>query len=87
VGLAVGIPLLAIDGDPTCDLPNPRKNCPEVYNTAGGGAALVTLGVGGLAAAGVLFYLDYRSRHRPNVPTVSLGPVSGGAMVTAGGRF
>jgi hypothetical protein len=87
VGLAVGIPLLAIDGDPTCDAPNPRKNCPEVWNTAGGGAALVTLGVGGLVASGVLFYLDYRSRHRPHVPTVSLFPTSGGAVVTAGGRF
>jgi hypothetical protein len=89
VGLAIGIPLLVIDGEPTCDVPNPQKNCPEVWNTAGGGAAVLTLGVGGLAAAGVLFYLDYRSRHRPGTPAaVSVVPIAGGGgMVMAGGRF
>jgi hypothetical protein len=87
VGIAVGIPLLVIDGDPTCDAPNPRKNCPEVYNTAGGGAALLTLGVGGVAAGAVLFYLDYRSRHRPATPRLSFAPLAGGGLVTASGQF
>jgi hypothetical protein len=64
----------------------PERNCPEVYNTAGAGAALVTLGAAGLAASGVLFYLDYRSRHRPP-PTVAIMPTAGGGMLTVGGKF
>jgi hypothetical protein len=86
VGLAVGIPLLAIDGHPTCDKPNPMQSCPEVYNTVGGGATLLTLGLLGGAASGVLFYLDHRARAKPR-PTVLILPVQGGAYVSTGGRF
>jgi hypothetical protein len=87
VGLAVGIPLLAIDGRPTCDLPNPRTACPNVYNTVGGGATLLTFGILGAAGSGVLFYLDHRARKRAAHPTVALFPIEGGVYVTAGGRF
>lgn len=86
VGVAVGIPLLVIDGNPTCNLPNPRRTCPEVYSTGGAGGALLGLGVAGLAASGVFFYLDYRASHRPR-PAVSLLPLPGGALLTAGGSF
>ncbi len=86
VGVAIGIPLLAIDGQPTCSLPNPRQACPEVYNTVGGGATLLTIGIGGLAASGALFYLDHRARKK-RVPTVSLMPLQGGLFVSTGGRF
>jgi len=85
VGIAVGIPLVAIDGNPTCNLPNPRTACPNVYNTVGGGAAMLTLGLAGVAASGVLFYFDHRARQRAT--TVSVVPLSGGAFVSTGGRF
>lgn len=85
-GIAVGIPLLVIDGEPTCSLPNPKTACPEVYNTVGAGATLLTIGVAGVAASGVLFYLDHRARTRPR-STVMVLPMVGGVYVTAGGRF
>jgi hypothetical protein len=86
VGVVVGIPLLAIDGQPTCNKPDPKQSCPEVYNTVGGGATLLTFGLAGVAASGVLFYLDHRARKRAH-PTVSVMPLRGGAFVSAGGRF
>jgi hypothetical protein len=86
VGLAVGIPLLAIDGDPTCNKPNPRVSCPNVYNTVGGGAAMLTFGIAGLAASGVLFYFDHRARNKPH-PSVVVIPTAGGAFVSTGGHF
>src|SRR6476646_4132833 len=85
VGIAVGAPLVAIDGNPTCSLPNPRTSCPDVYNTKGGGAAMLTLGIAGVAASGVLFYLDHRARKRAT--TVTLLPTHGGAYLSAGGSF
>ena len=85
VGVVVGIPLLAIDGQPTCNMPDPRKSCAEVYNTLGGGAAMLSLGIAGVAASGVLFYFDHRARK--SRPTVSLMPTPGGVYLTAGGRF
>jgi hypothetical protein len=89
-GLAAGIPLTVIDGQPTCNKPDPKHACPEVYNTIGGGATLLALGVAGVAAAAPLFYLDYRSRHRKAVVSsleLRLGPTWGGAQATASGRF
>ena len=84
--MAVGIPLLAIDGHPTCSLPNPRTSCPNVYNTGGGGAAMLTFGIAGLAASGVLFYFDHRARNKPH-PNVVVIPTAGGAFVSTGGHF
>jgi hypothetical protein len=85
VGIAVGAPLVAIDGNPTCNLPNPKTACPDVYNTVGGGAAMLTLGIGGVAASAVLFYFDHRARKRAT--TVTLLPMQGGAYLSASGRF
>jgi hypothetical protein len=85
VGIAVGAPLVAIDGNPTCSLPNPRTACPDVYNTLGGGAAMLTLGIAGVAASGVLFYFDHRARKKAT--TVTLLPMQGGAYLSAGGSF
>jgi hypothetical protein len=89
VGVAAiggGAGLVAIDGQPTCGLPNPKQSCPDVYNTVGGGAALLSLGIAGVAASGAMFYLDYRARHKPH-PTVMLVPTRDGAYLTASGRF
>ncbi len=85
VGIVAGAPLLAIDGQPTCSLPDPKHSCKNVYDTAGGGAALVTIGVAGIAAAAVLFYVDYRTRHRAARLTVA--PITGGAMLSTSMRF
>jgi hypothetical protein len=86
VGLAVGIPLLAIDGNPTCNKPDARTSCPNVYNTVGGGATLLTLGLAGVAASGVLFYFDHRARNKAR-PNVVVMPTVGGAFVSTGGHF
>jgi hypothetical protein len=84
--IAGGAALVAIDGQPTCGLANPKQSCPDVYNTVGGGAALLSLGIAGLAASGAMFYLDHRARHRPH-PTITFIPTKDGAYLTASGRF
>jgi hypothetical protein len=89
VGIIVGAPLVAIDGRPTCDAPagvDPHKFCKNVYNTAGGGGTLLAIGIAGVAASGVLFYFDYRQRHK-STTTVSIVPVAGGGMALVGSRF
>ncbi|MBI2895768.1 MAG: hypothetical protein HYY06_19580 [Deltaproteobacteria bacterium] len=50
--VAGGIPLLSMDGDPTCD--GPSRSCPEVYDTRSGGWSLVAIGAAGVAAAVVM---------------------------------
>jgi hypothetical protein len=86
VGIAVGAPLVIIDGQPTCNAPMPQKSCPEVYNTVGGGGALLAFGIAGALASVPLFVLDHRARHR-TVPKVSVLPLVGGAFVSAGTSF
>jgi hypothetical protein len=85
VGIAVGAPLVAIDGQPTCSLPNPMQTCPNVYNTVGGGATLLTLGIAGALASVPLFILDHRARAKRL--SVMMAPTSGGALLSASGRF
>ena len=62
VGIVSGAPLVAMGGDPTCDLPSPRKTCPRVYATTGGGATLLTFGLLAAAVSGTSVYLHYRWR-------------------------
>lgn len=57
--LAVGGHLVALDGTPTCDVPN--VTCPRLYSTATAGSLL--LGVGGLIGACVAVRY-WRSRRR-----------------------
>jgi hypothetical protein len=82
---AIGIPLIAIDGNPTCNMANPRQTCPDVYDTKGGGGALLAFGIGGIAAGGVLFYFDHRARTKKH-NSVSLLPI-GGLHLQAGGTY
>jgi hypothetical protein len=97
VGLAVGIPLIAIDGRPTCNPGNdpvtgmprdPKRFCPEVYNTAAGGGIMTAVGIASLAASGVFWYLDWKQRRPATAPKVSLVPLlEGGAFATVSGAF
>jgi hypothetical protein len=86
VGIAVGAPLLAIDGEPTCDLPDPKHSCKEVYDTAGGGAALVTIGALGIAAGVSLIVVDV-VLHKRAARHVAVAPMAGGAMLTSQWQF
>jgi hypothetical protein len=85
VGIAAGAPLIVIDGEPTCDLPNPRQNCKDVWDTKGGGAALVTIGVLGVAAGISLIVVDVVVKKRNT--RLSVAPTLGGAMLTSQWQF
>jgi hypothetical protein len=52
--IGVGIPLIVIDGDPTCD--GPLESCPEIYDTDAIGYTLLAVGIAGLGAVGVGLY-------------------------------
>ncbi|MSP61214.1 MAG: hypothetical protein EXR72_12885 [Myxococcales bacterium] len=66
------------DNMPSCDKPNPKTACPEVYSGNTGRAAGfgVLTGVAAIGGA-VLLYLDYRRAH---APMISAGPIQGGFM-------
>jgi hypothetical protein len=89
VGIAIGAPLLAIDGQYTncpSNAKDPKTQCPDVWDTGGGGAALLTLGVLGVAAGVSLIVVDVvvvrkRKAH------VAVAPTPGGAMLTARMQF
>lgn len=98
LGLAVGIPLVAMDGDPTNCRGEPRpdgRNCQDVYSTSGAGWTFTTMGIAGLATAGVLFYLYLTSPKRDATTTaelpwlhrVSIAPAQGGLLMGASGTF
>jgi len=87
VGFAVGIPLVVIDGRPTCGSVDPTHTCPHVYNTKGGGIAMTALGAISLAASIPLFYFDYKDRHPKKTFAFGAMPTWGGAAATIGGRF
>lgn len=99
VGLAVGIPLLSMDGDFTncrgTAMPDGR-NCEDRYATSGGGWAFTAMGIAGLATSGVLFYLYLRSQGERKTAQralespwgqVSLLPTHEGFVIHAGGTF
>ncbi len=85
LGLAMiggGIPLVVIDGQPSCG----HSNCTEVWDTAKEGGPLIGLGAVSLVASGVFYYMDYRTR-KANLPHAMVLPLSGGAMLSLGGQF
>jgi len=97
LGLAVGIPLLSMDGDFTnCRGPArpDGRNCTDIYSTSGAGWTMTTLGLAGLATAGVLFYFYFTSdppekKHAwwRNPNTLSVAPITGGAILGTSGTF
>jgi hypothetical protein len=79
VALGVGIPLAAIANEPTCDRPDARRTCPEIYATTGASAAFLTIGVLAAGAAGTSFYLSWRfGRERSALVMPLAGPASAG---------
>lgn len=87
VGFAVGIPLIVIDGRPTCSSADATHTCPHVYNTKGGGIAMTALGAISIAASVPLFYFDYKDRHPKKTFAFGAMPTWGGAAATIAGRF
>ena len=95
VGLGVGIPSIALDGDGhDCD-GDPRDdttNCKQLWNTGGMGWVFTGLAVGALATSGVLYYLHAsstpRERRSASIDIISVGPTpNGGLVVGTAGRF
>ncbi|MEO6953729.1 MAG: hypothetical protein ABI321_18145 [Polyangia bacterium] len=86
VGLAVGVPLLVIDGRPTCSTLNPSVNCPRIYHTRAGGAVMTTIGVLGVVAAIPLFVLDDRD-HKREPMMIGLQTQQGGGQLVVRGSF
>ncbi|HUS64657.1 MAG TPA: hypothetical protein VMZ28_08960 [Kofleriaceae bacterium] len=84
--IAAGAALLAIDGTGGCAKAAGQRQCAEVFDTLGGGAALVAVG-GALAATSVvLFVLDRRWGPRKSWAAAAF-PTQAGVMATVGGRF
>ncbi len=95
IGLASGIPLIAIDGEGTnCSGP-PKPNyahCKDLYSTAGGGWVLTGMGLAALATSGVMFYLYFSAkpneRTQTGVHTALISPLQeGGWILGASGSF
>jgi hypothetical protein len=81
VGLGVGTPLAVIANEPTCNRPDARHTCPEIYRTAGASAAFLTLGILAAGASGTSFYLGWRFG-RERAVTVAPSAGSRGAGVS-----
>lgn len=84
-GLAAGISLIAIDGQPTCDESFPNMECPEVRDTLAAGAVLTALGGAAGLASGYLFYRDARDGGRS--ATVAPALLPGGVGLAATLRY
>jgi hypothetical protein len=85
-----GAGVWAIDGRPTCTLSGTQKQCPNLYDTAPIGAALVGVGGALLITSVVMIALDHRAKVRAahhTLATVALSPLRGGAALFALGRF
>ena len=85
VGTIVWSVFAARESQPTCDKPDPRHACPEIYSGNRGpaiGLGLIT--AVSAVAGGVLLYLDHRSQKRA---TVMVAPTQGGAAATASLTF
>lgn len=73
------------EGNPTCDKPNPKTACPDIYkgNTGPAVAFGVITAVAAVGGA-VLLYLDHRNKQRLHVAAL---PTPGGFAAAAGFDF
>jgi hypothetical protein len=72
VALASGLYMLSIDDEPSCDLGDTQRRCPERYDTKTPGGALVAVG-GALALAGIAsFFL--REPEERQVTSITITP-------------
>jgi len=65
LAVAVGAPLIAINGNGTNCVGDPlpdKTNCQDLYKTGTAGWVFAGMGVGALVASGVLFYLHFSSK-------------------------
>jgi len=75
------------EGNPTCDLPNPKTACPNVYKGNAVPAAMFGVVTALAAGTGVLMLvLDWRAKKKAG-PTVSAAPLPGGFAVGASLEF
>ena len=80
----VGVWLILLDGEITCTDGRGRRECPNVYNTKGIGAASLGVGAALLGAGITALILD------PGEPADSqaiVAPIEGGGVVGLSGRF
>lgn len=78
-GIAAGIPLVIMDGNPyeaDCRA-DPLGNCADLYDTMAAGSALTTAGVIGLAAGGAMLLIGRKRRSLP----MEVQPTAGGLAV------
>ena len=84
--IIVGAALLGVDGTSTCAKAPGQRQCPDVYDTVGGGASLVVIVAALAATAAVLFVIDRRTGERKSWTGVVV-PGPAGVMAAVGGRF
>ena len=93
--LVTGLALLGMDGGGVnCrgDEREDKRNCEDLYDTAGGGWVMTTMGIAGLAASSVFIYLHVttkpKERNRAGVHHFAVMPVAdGGMFLGTSGRF
>lgn len=78
-GIAAGIPMVIMDGNPykTDCRADPLGNCAELYDTMAAGASLTTAGVIGLGAGTAMLLIGRKRRSLP----VEVQPTAGGVAV------
>ncbi len=94
-GLGAGIPFIVMDGTGAECVGDPRpdlRNCTRLYNTGTMGWVFTGVGIGALAASGVLMYLHFSSKPKERasaeVQTFVVTPTrTGGIVFGATGRF
>jgi len=94
VGLAVGIPLVAINGKYTncrSGTRGEKYDCADIYKTAAGGWTFTVIGIAGIVSSAILIPLHLRStakeKPRAHLDHLAVMPSSEGVVLGAGGRF
>ncbi|HET6614103.1 MAG TPA: PEGA domain-containing protein [Kofleriaceae bacterium] len=80
--MATGIILVKMDGDGTCDLSGPQRQCEDLRSTMAPGIVSIGAGLGLGVLSGWMFYRD-----REQTATVAVGPEAGGASAQVTVRF